>query len=200
MYKTSYAEVSVPLHVFQTFTYRLTPEQTGHAEVGARLVVPLGRSVVTGYIVSLSDDLTTNLVDSDIKDAKELLDETAVCGPEILQLARWVSDYYACPIGEVIKAALPPGMSPKRKSTPVIQPKLRRFVRLKQQPESEKLTEAQGRVLDTLTVSGPMLLQALIKAANVSASTISSLEKKSFGRHLRRSDSSRSARRGSRHQ
>jgi primosomal protein N' (replication factor Y) (superfamily II helicase) len=180
--KTSYAEVAVPLHVFQTFTYRLTPEQTGQAEVGARLVVPLGRSVVTGYILGLLDEPTANLDDSDIKDAKELLDETPVCGPEILQLARWVADYYACPIGEVIKAALPPGMSPKRKSATVVKPKLRRFVRLLQPSDSEdqKLTDAQRRVLATLTASGPMPLQSLIKDAGVSASTVSSLEKKAL--------------------
>jgi primosomal protein N' (replication factor Y) len=178
--KTSYAEVAVPLHVFQTFTYRLTPEQTGQAEVGARLVVPLGRSVVTGYILGLQDEPAEDLVESDIKDAKELLDETPVCGPEILQLARWVADYYACPIGEVIKAALPPGMSPKRKTTPVIQAKLRRFVRLLQSSSEQKLTDAQRRVLATLTASGPMQLQALIKDANVSASTVSSLEKKAL--------------------
>ena len=175
--KTSYAEVAVPLHVFQTFTYRLTPEQTGHAEVGARLVVPLGRSVVTGYIVGLQDEPTADLVETDIKDAKELLDETPVCGPEILQLARWVADYYACPIGEVIKAALPPGMSPKKKSAAVVQPKLRRFVRLLHPSDSEKLTDAQRRVLDTLTTRGPMMLQSLLKDANVSAWTVSSLEK-----------------------
>ncbi len=181
MEKTSYAEVAVPLHVFQTFTYRLTPEQTGQAEVGARLVVPLGRSVVTGYILGLSDEPTAALVESDIKDAKELLDETPVCGPEILQLARWVADYYACPIGEVIKAALPPGMSPKRKTASVIQPKLRRFVRLSQaNSEEQKLTDAQRRVLATLTASGPMQLQSLIKDAKVSASTVSSLEKKAL--------------------
>jgi primosomal protein N' (replication factor Y) len=178
--KTSYAEVAVPLHVFQTFTYRLTPEQTGQAEVGARLVVPLGRSVVTGYILGLQDEPAEDLVESDIKEAKELLDETPVCGPEILQLARWVADYYACPIGEVIKAALPPGMSPKRKTTPVIQAKLRRFVRLLQSSSEQKLTDAQRRVLATLTASGPMQLQALIKDANVSASTVSSLEKKAL--------------------
>ena len=180
MDKTSYAEVAVPLHVFQTFTYRLTPEQTGQAEVGARLVVPLGRSVVTGYILGLQDEPAAELAESDIKDAKELLDETPVCGPEILQLARWVADYYACPIGEVIKAALPPGMSPKRKSAPVVKPKLRRFVRLLEPSDLEKLTDAQRRVITTLTARGPMLLQALIKDANVSASTVSSLERKSL--------------------
>ncbi len=179
---TSYAEVAVPLHVFQTFTYRLSPEQSVEAKIGARVVVPLGRNLVTAYIVSIIDELPANLDDVEIKDAQELVDTEPVCGPEILQLARWVADYYACPIGEVIKAALPPGMSPKRQSTPLAQPKLRRFVRLRESHNSEqpKLTDAQQRVLTALTESGPMQLQSVIKAAGVSASTVTSLEKKAL--------------------
>jgi primosomal protein N' (replication factor Y) len=172
-----YAEVAVPLHVFQTFTYRLSPEQSADAQVGARLVVPLGRSVVTAYIVGLSDEPPENLAEIDIKDAQSLVDSTPVCSAEILQLARWVADYYACPLGEVIKAALPPGMSPKRRDATFAKPKLRRFVRLLQ-PSEQKLTEAQRRVITTLENSGPMSLQSLLQTASVSASTIYSLEKK----------------------
>ena len=181
MAKTSYAEVAVPLHVFQTFTYRLTPEQSDQAEVGARLVVPLGRSLVTAYILALHDELPSELVDVDLRDAQDLVDLEPVCSPEILQLARWVADYYACPVGEVIKAALPPGMSPKtRGASKFIKPKLRLFVRRVERPESDeqKLTETQQRVLSTLESNGPMPLQSLLKTANVSASTVSSLAKK----------------------
>jgi primosomal protein N' (replication factor Y) len=174
-----YAEVAVPLHVFQTFTYRLSPEQSVDAQVGARVVVPLGRSVVTAYIVDLTDEPPENLAEIDIKDAQSLIDSTPVCTPEILQLARWVADYYACPLGEVIKAALPPGMSPKRRDAKFAKPKLRRFVRLLQ-PTQQKLTETQQRVISTLESSGPMLLQSLLQTASVSASTISSLEKKNI--------------------
>jgi primosomal protein N' (replication factor Y) len=102
----------MPLHVFQTFTYRLNPHLGAQAEVGARIVVPLGRKLVTGYIVSLQDEAPPTLNEIDIKDAQSLVDVEPVCSPEILQLARWVAEYYACPLGEVIKAALPPGMSP----------------------------------------------------------------------------------------
>jgi len=178
---TSYAEVAVPLHVFQTFTYRLTPEQSVLAEVGARLVVPLGRSLVTGYVVDLLDELPAELGGVDVKDAHSLVDIDPVCSPEIMQLARWVSDYYACPLGEVIKAALPPGMTPKKKTAGFIKPKLRRFVRLLQSnAEEQKLSDGQRRVIFTLEASGPMLLQSLLKTANVSASTVASLEKKAL--------------------
>jgi len=177
---TSYAEVAVPLHVFQTFTYRLSPEQSVQAEVGARLVVPLGRNLVTGYVVSLHDQLPAELGEVDVKDAHTLVDAEPVCNPEILQLARWVADYYACPLGEVIRAALPPGMTPKSRSgSKFVKPKLRRFVRLLSNGAEQKLTDTQRRVLATLQ-DGPMALQALLTAADVSASTITSLEKKAL--------------------
>ena len=177
---TSYAEVAVPLHVFQTFTYRLSPEQSVQAEVGARLVVPLGRNLVTGYVVSLHDKLPAELGEVDVKDAHTLVDAEPVCNPEILQLARWVADYYACPLGEVIRAALPPGMTPKSRSgSKFVKPKLRRFVRLLSNGAEQKLTDTQRRVLATLQ-DGPMSLQALLTAADVSASTITSLQKKAL--------------------
>ena len=166
----------MPLHVFQTFTYRLNPALGAQAEVGARIVVPLGRKLVTGYIVSLQDEAPPTLNEIDIKDAQSLVDVEPVCSPEILQLARWVAEYYACPLGEVIKAALPPGMSPSGKRA-FVKPKLRRFVRLVN-PEAEKLTEAQQRVVKTLTDKGPTSLRALCDAAGVGASTVASLAKK----------------------
>lgn len=175
-----YAEVAVPLHVFHTFTYRLTPEQSADAKIGARLVVPLGRSVVTAYVIALLDELPENLSDVDIKDAQTLVDTDPACNPEILQLARWVADYYACPLGEVIKAALPPGMTPKsRRAASFIKPKLRRFVRLAQVTD-QKLTDAQQRVISTLESSGPISLQSLLETAAVSPSTVTSLQKKSL--------------------
>ncbi|HKY45692.1 MAG TPA: primosomal protein N' [Pyrinomonadaceae bacterium] len=173
-WSVSYAEVAVPLHVFQTFTYRLTAEQSLQAQVGARLIVPLGRNLVTGYIVNLSDEISAELDDVEIKDAQELVDPAPVCTPEILQLARWVAEYYACPLGEVIRAALPPGVS---KATSPVKPKMRRFVRVLNGDE-EKLTDAQRRVISTLESTGPMMLQSLLQTASVSASTVSSLEKK----------------------
>src|SRR6185369_6126809 len=97
-----------------------------------------------------------------------------VCNPEILELARWVSDYYACPLGEVIKAALPPGMSPKNRDASFAKPKLRRFVRLRTplNLDDEKLGDAQRRAISTLESNGQMALQQLLKTAGISPATI----------------------------
>jgi primosomal protein N' (replication factor Y) (superfamily II helicase) len=110
----AYAEVAIPLYVFQTFTYQLDPDQSAIAEVGSRIIVPLGRNLVTGYIVELHPHFPqdSDFALADIKSAHSVIDSIPVCTPEILQLTRWVSDYYGAPWGEVIKAALPPGISP----------------------------------------------------------------------------------------
>jgi primosomal protein N' (replication factor Y) len=109
-----YAEVAVPVHVSSTFIYRLPVSKRQVAQTGSRIVVPLGRKFVTGYIVALLEDLPagTSLQESAIKDAKDVLDVIPLVTPELLQLTRWVADYYLAPWGEVIKAALPPGISP----------------------------------------------------------------------------------------
>lgn len=110
----SYVEVAVPVHVSLTFTYRLPPTLRSLARPGSRIIVPFGRRFLTGYIVALHEKLRdgTSLKEADIKDAREILDATPLVTPELLELTRWVADYYLAPWGEVIKAALPPGISP----------------------------------------------------------------------------------------
>jgi primosomal protein N' (replication factor Y) len=109
-----YAEVAVPVHVSSTFIYRIPVALRQLAQTGSRIVVPLGRNFVTGYIVALLHELRsgTSLQESDIKEARDVLDVIPLVTPELLQLTRWVAEYYLAPWGEVIKAALPPGISP----------------------------------------------------------------------------------------
>jgi primosomal protein N' (replication factor Y) (superfamily II helicase) len=108
-----YAEVAIPLHVMQTFTYRLPLALQSDARLGSRLLVPFGRKRLTGYIVALLEELDSaaDLSDADIKDAEELLDAEPLLTPEILEITRWVAEYYAAPWGEVLKAALPAGLN-----------------------------------------------------------------------------------------
>src|SRR5215217_4324624 len=108
-----YAEVAVPVHVAQTFTYRLPLALREDARLGSRLLVPFGRKRLTGYIVALLEKLdpAADLSDAEIKDAEELLDAEPLLTPDVLEITRWVADYYAAPWGEVLKAALPAGLN-----------------------------------------------------------------------------------------
>jgi primosomal protein N' (replication factor Y) len=119
-----YAQVAVAVHLTKTYTYRLTPAMQKAARLGSRVMVQLGRKPTTGYIVALLPRLRTgtSLIESEIKDVQELLDVDPPLAPEVLEITRWVADYYAAPWGEVMRAALPAGINAAVEQTVSITP------------------------------------------------------------------------------
>ncbi|HEV2904153.1 MAG TPA: primosomal protein N', partial [Pyrinomonadaceae bacterium] len=77
------------------------------------VVVRLGNKPMTGYIVALLPKLRegTSLIESELKEVEELLDVEPSLTPEVVELACWVAEYYAAPLGEVMRAALPAGIN-----------------------------------------------------------------------------------------
>lgn len=130
------------------------------AQPGSRIVVPFGRRFVTGYIVSLHEELRvgTSLKESDVKDAKEILDSIPLVTPELLELTSWVAEYYLAPWGEVIKAALPPGISPTIEQFLILSEKGRAEVSAL--PSDSTLTTKQ-RLLHFLSESGEISVAAV---------------------------------------
>src|SRR5687767_5045265 len=110
---SQFAQVALPVHLRKLFTYRLPATMRQTARVGSRVVVRLGNKPMTGYIVALLPKLRegTSLIESELKDVEELLDAEPSLTPEVVELARWVADYYAAPLGEVMRAALPAGIN-----------------------------------------------------------------------------------------
>ena len=108
-----YAQVAVPVHLTKTFTYRLPPSMQRAARVGSRVMIQFGAKPTTGYIVALLPRLRagTSLIESEIKDLQELLDADPPLTPEVVEITRWVAEYYAAPWGEVMRAALPAGLN-----------------------------------------------------------------------------------------
>jgi primosomal protein N' (replication factor Y) (superfamily II helicase) len=104
-----FAEVAVPVHIRQTFTYRLPGDMARRAHAGCRVVVPFGKKLVTGFIVALHPTLVGEIIESDIKDVEELVDESPIIARDILQLTKWMADYYHAPWGECLRTALPAG-------------------------------------------------------------------------------------------
>ena len=107
-----FAEIAVPVHVRQTFTYNLPGDLARRARVGCRAVVPLGKKLLTGYIVALHESLSGEVAEADIRDVEELIDESPIVANDILALTKWMSDYYYAPWGECLRAALPSGARP----------------------------------------------------------------------------------------
>ncbi len=101
-----YVAVLLPLPLPLPFTYRVPDELTTRVARGCRVLVPFGRRRLTGVIVEV------NTGAPDVEQVKSILhvldDEPSFTG-ELLDLVRWIADYYVCSPGEVIRAILPPG-------------------------------------------------------------------------------------------
>src|SRR5437868_7957255 len=98
-----YCDVSLPVPLDQSFTYRL-PETLRHrVKPGCRVLVPFGARKLTGVVVKTYDEAP----DGPLKDVLRLIDEEPVLDTELISLARWISQYYCAPLGEVLRSMTP---------------------------------------------------------------------------------------------
>jgi primosomal protein N' (replication factor Y) len=108
-----YAEVAIPVPVRQTFTYRIPEALAGRVAPGVQVNVPFGPRSAEGFVVSVSADPAR----ADLATIREIRlagDAGAALPASLLELTRWLADYYLCSWGEAIKAALPGGFEPLR--------------------------------------------------------------------------------------
>src|ERR671913_2152777 len=94
-------EVALPIPVPRTFTYRVPG---GSALPGTRVRVTFGPRKLMGWIVGHGSSATGV---AKIKDVDALLEAQPSVAADVLELCRWVSDYYVLPLGHVLRAALP---------------------------------------------------------------------------------------------
>ena len=152
---STYADVALPLAVDKTFTYLIPPELESTAVEGVRAIVPFGRKYATGVIVGhpQSSPVPT------LKPMLDILDSSPLLSTELLQLCRWVADYYMAPLGEVLKTALPQGFSPasKRQVHPLFSGSL----------DTENLPPQRRKLLELILERGPSSVQDLKRRTGI---------------------------------
>ena len=74
---------------------------------GARVNVPLGTRTVTGCVVG-TDGVRAPDGAATLRDVVAVLDDEPFLPPDVVDLALWVGEYYACGPGDVLTMAMPP--------------------------------------------------------------------------------------------
>ena len=92
-------EVALPLPVNHTFTY--TVEGAGIPEPGSRVLVPFRRDRRIGWVVGPGGGERKE----GLRAVLGVLDERPSLPPDLLELSRWISRYYLCPLGLTLKVA-----------------------------------------------------------------------------------------------
>jgi len=110
MAEARHAAVAIPVPVRRLFTYKVDAEVAPEIERGARVRVPFGGRQVVGTVVEWPAPPPDEGIE--LKAVNGLADGEPLVPPELLDLTRFVADYYLCSWGEAIEAALPPAATP----------------------------------------------------------------------------------------
>ncbi|RPI45107.1 MAG: DEAD/DEAH box helicase, partial [Bacteroidetes bacterium] len=109
-----YARVILPLAVEGTYTYQVPGPERRKVRPGNRVLVPFGKKrIYTAIVHSLADVPPEGIK---TREVLEVLDPDPPVTHHQLQLWDWMSSYYMCTPGEVMRAALPSGMRPESES------------------------------------------------------------------------------------
>lgn len=100
-----YAQVVFPLPFRNPFTYSVPKEFWDSVQVGVRVVVPFGKRVMTGFVISLSE--TTDVKET--RPIRDVLDEYPIFDSAALKFYEWISEYYLSSVGEALRNSVPYG-------------------------------------------------------------------------------------------
>ncbi|MCK5137286.1 MAG: primosomal protein N' [Bacteroidales bacterium] len=138
-----YAQVILPLAVEGTYTYSVPDELADKISPGSRVLVSFGKKRI--YIAIIHSLNTTPPDGFTPKSIIDVMDEKPLVTQQQLQLWEWMSSYYMCTLGEVMRATLPSGLRPESESRVRISagyngvgPRIVTYVRLSNKYTSEE--------------------------------------------------------------
>jgi primosomal protein N' (replication factor Y) (superfamily II helicase) len=97
-----FCDVALPVPLDAVFTYRI-PEDSPEPVIGGRVVVPFREKRLSGIVTELHDREPTFTT----RRLSQVLDSIPALTPDLMQLGRWVAQYYIAPLGEVLRTMLP---------------------------------------------------------------------------------------------
>jgi primosomal protein N' (replication factor Y) (superfamily II helicase) len=164
------ARVRLDITTGQEFDYAIPAELREWIEIGSRVKVPLGGRQVMGCVMALCDVSPYPNPRSILK----VVGQQALVTPEVLTLARWISDYYCCPLEIALKSVLPQAVRKEREGW-----KYQLRVRaLAIDPPSLSLTKRQAEIWQWAQARQDMPLQELLETAHATAETLRKMEAK----------------------
>ncbi|MFH0984245.1 MAG: primosomal protein N' [Candidatus Omnitrophota bacterium] len=142
------AQVAVPLPIPTVFSYLIPDTLASRAVPGVRVTVPFRNTEITGYLVetvALSQDPLKKL-----KSVIAILDEQPVLSSGMLQLTKWVGEYYGSSWGEAIENALPRWVKYGKKTEKYIEKAKQKNVVLAHVPQKFKLSLEQEKAFQAI--------------------------------------------------
>ena len=150
------ARIVFPGAPYGPYDYSIPADLEKSVQPGVRVEVNLGRGnrIMIGYCIEVigpchPDAHTVN--PQKLKPIGRVLDPKPLINAPLLGLANWISDYYLCPVGQVIETIVPTGVRNKSGTREMLF--LSAAEDLLQRTKTMKLSQLQTTILKTLVSS-----------------------------------------------
>ena len=162
------ARVSLEIALRKEFDYSIPPGLIGQIEVGSRVQVPFGPRKIYGCVTALAGESAH----ANLKPIFKVIGAQTLVTPRVLQLARWMADYYCCAPETALKSVLPEAVRKREEGW-----KKQLFVRaLAVGGEFPKLPKRQQEVWNIIEERRELPLTELVEQAETTATTVRRLE------------------------
>jgi primosomal protein N' (replication factor Y) len=176
MMNPSYARVIIDRSIHRELDYLIPELLAERVSIGSRVRVPFRERSALATVVALLEE-----TDADgIRPIEALVGDKPVLSPKLIELARWMSAYYCCPIEAVMRSLLPQVI---RKAEITFKTQL--FVKAAREigpDEIEKLRRRaprQAELLDAVSkLRAPMAAAELLRQTSLDNQTLRALEKR----------------------
>lgn len=102
-----FAQIAIDAHVDGLYTYAVPEYLVKDLKAGSRVLVPFGNRTLTGFVIAVTDKTEVD----NLKSVHSVLDLEPVLTQEMINFAKWISDYYLSPIGEIVSQFIPQNIS-----------------------------------------------------------------------------------------
>lgn len=108
MQKKLFVDIILPLALPKLYTYSVPNELVNELKVGVRVTVQFGKKKLYSAIVHRIHSNPPEAYQT--KDILQVIDAEPLVSGIQLKFWEWMASYYMCPLGDVMKAALPSGL------------------------------------------------------------------------------------------
>ena len=158
------ARVTLEIALRREFDYLIPPEFAGHVEVGTRVKVPFGRRQVLGCVTALAESSTFET----LKPILKIIGTQSLVTSRVLELARWMADYYCCAHAPALKSVLPDAVRKEQEGW-----RERLYVRvLPGAVGIDALTKRQTEIYHVIEEHRTIALQELLRLTATTAQTV----------------------------
>ncbi len=113
--------------VYGSYTYRVPEAMRSMVAVGKRVLVPFGQRKLSAYVMGSAQRTPPG---TQIKAVIDVLDEHALFPETMAGFFRWIAAYYIHPLGAVVQAALPAGLTVAEQTIYQLSPEGQRLSRV----------------------------------------------------------------------